>query len=249
MKPSKGVNQNSVDELSDDLNKQFKRKFNKTMNTFVKLLKSAIEEGDEAKRADIINKLQEKTKELMHYDWYWKDITPDQTNEKILEIVKNNKRSAYPHEDVYFRKVNFVYRFFADKLVDEACIVERDDVIELINRCNEIIEAAKECGIIDENGEIDKDYWWRVPEGKNWYDLTKEEQEAEEARCNKMRDKMPTDWQGVAEDLLPTTRGFFFGSTDYNVDYLSDILDCKKQFEKLLKNWKKNEVVYNIMSW
>ena len=249
VKPSKGVNANSVSELDADMEKQFTRKFNKAMNTFVKLLKTATKEGDEVKRADVINKLQEKTKELMEYDFYWKKITPDQTDKEILEIVKKNKLRAYQHADIYFRKVNFVYHFFADKLVEEACIVEYDDVVELINRCNKVIAAAEECGLIIKNGEIDKDYWARIPEGKSWDDMSIDEHKAEEERCQKKRVEISTDWVEVAEEELPTQAGFFFGGTDYDFDYLYDVVDCKKQFEKLLADWKKNEVVYNVMSW
>ena len=172
----------------------------------------------------------------MEYEHYWKKITPDQTDKEILEIVKNNKRIAYQHADIYFRKVNFVYHFFADKLVDEACIVEYDDVVELINRCNKVIAAAEECGLIIKNGEIDKDYWERIPEGKSWGDMSIDEHKAEEERCQKKRDEISTDWVEVAEEELPTQAGFFFGSTNYDFDYLYDVVDCKKQFEKLLEN-------------
>ena len=41
--------------------------------------------------------------------------------------------------------------------------------------------------------------------------------------------------KSVAEDLLPTTSGFFFGSTDYDEYYMEDILDTIKILEPLLK--------------
>ena len=37
-----------------------------------------------------------------------------------------------------------------------------------------------------------------------------------------------------AEKLLPTTSGFFFGSTEYNKDYFSDLKETKEQLEKIL---------------
>ena len=159
----------------------------------------------------------------MLYDWYWEPISDEKSDQELLDIIKKLKKQFYPHEDVYFRKVNFVYRFFQPYLVDEACIVTKDMVTDLLGRCDEVIEAAKEDGVIGTDGEIDKDYWWRIPKGKSWYELSDDEQKAEEARCNKMRDNMPTN--------------------------LNDVLDCKKQFEKLLADWKDDEVVYNIMSW
>ena len=181
----------------------------------------------------------------MIYDWYWEPISEEKSDTELLDIIKKLKKQYYPHEDVYFRKANFVYRFFHPYLVDEACIVTKDMVNDLLQRCDEVIEAAKADGVIGANGEIDGKYFYC----QNFYYLTKEEQEAEIKRVALATEQMPTDWTDTAENLLPTQDGFFFGSTEYGVYYLEDILSCKKQFTDLLANWKDNEVVYNIMSW
>lgn len=181
----------------------------------------------------------------MLYDWYWEPISDEKSDQELLDIIKKLKKQFYPHEDVYFRKANFVYRFFQPYLVDEACIVTKDMVNDLLERCDEVIEAAKEDGVINKNGEISKRYFYC----RNFYDLTKEEKEKERKRVVKETAKMPRVWVKTAENQLPTQAGFFFGSTEYDVYYLEDILSCKQQFEKLLADWKDNEVVYNIMSW
>jgi hypothetical protein len=94
------------------------------------------------------------------------------------------------------------------------------------------------------------DYYYHYKEGENWINITPERRQEEEERINKLSEHV-TDghWVEVAEDELPTQSGFFFGSTDYSIYYLYDVLDCKNKFEKLLKNWKDDEVVYNMMSW
>lgn len=245
VKPSKGVNVNSVEELSADRNAQHKKKFNKVVNQYVKRIKQAIADDNFEERNKAIAELREYIKETMVYDWYWKAVSEEKSNKEILDEVKSLKKMFYPHEDVYFRKANFVYRFFHPYLVDEACIVTKDMVNDLLERCNKIIKAAKEEGLIDENGEVDSKYYY----SQNFMDLSDEERKAEGLRVELALQEMPSEWTRTAESLLPTQSGFFFGGTEYTPYYLSDILSCKDQFEKLLADWKDNEVVYNIMSW
>ena len=221
-----------------------KKKFNKVVNAVVKELKAA----DEETRPSIVQKLRDVMEEYMVYFWYYNKITPDKTNEELLEIVKYNKLAFYPHEDVYFRKANFVYRFFQPYLVNEECIVTKDMVHKLLAKVNKIIAAAKECGAIDREEKMDK-YYYHFNDGENYTNISEKRAEQETERIKKNCDNMPTDWIKVAEEELPTQSGFFFGSTDYSPYYLIDLLSCRNQFEKLLADWKDDEVVYNIMSW
>lgn len=82
----------------------------------------------------------------------------------------------------YFRKVNFLVRYFADLGFDVENQVPfritKDDVLELLDRCNRVLE----------NHEL-------------------------------------------AEELLPTVAGFFFGSTDYDEWYFEDVEAVKYYIE------------------
>ena len=53
----------------------------------------------------------------------------------------------------------------------------------------------------------------------------------------------------LAHALLPTQNGFFFGSTDYDGWYFSDVKDCLKQMKQFLKLFKKPGTAYVIFSW
>lgn len=244
VKPSKGVNANSVEELSKDLHEQAKRKFQRSMDRHAKAFEKAVETG--VGRELAIMKMAHYVRKMTGYDFYSRPFLElGITNERVRELIESTKKMYFPKEDVYFRKANFVYRYFQPYLVDEACIVTQEMVTELLDRCDKVIEAAQEDGVLNAKGRVDKKYYVC----KNFYDLPKAEQEAEIARVQLEQAKMPNDWTGVAADLLPTTDGFFFGSIEYGVWYLEDIVSCKEQFTKLLKNWKPNEVVYNRMSW
>lgn len=54
----------------------------------------------------------------------------------------------------------------------------------------------------------------------------------------------------LAEQLLPTTEGFFFGSTDYDKNYYSDLQETKEKLEEILKepNITAAEIYYQS-SW
>jgi hypothetical protein len=53
----------------------------------------------------------------------------------------------------------------------------------------------------------------------------------------------------LAHSLLPTQDGFFFGSTDYDNWYFSDVKDCLKQMKKYRKLLKDGVTGYVIFSW
>ncbi len=53
----------------------------------------------------------------------------------------------------------------------------------------------------------------------------------------------------LAESLLATQEGFFFGSTDYNKWYFDDVKDCLKQMRKYRKLLKDGVTGYAIFSW
>ena len=53
----------------------------------------------------------------------------------------------------------------------------------------------------------------------------------------------------LAHSLLPTQSGFFFGSTDYDDWYFSDVKSCLKQMKKYRKLLKDGVTGYVIFSW
>ena len=53
----------------------------------------------------------------------------------------------------------------------------------------------------------------------------------------------------VAEDLLPTSSGFFFGDTEYDEYYLEDINNTIKGLKEILLKDNKNAEFYYRSSW
>lgn len=247
VKPSAGIDVNNVEDLYNYHNELVKTNFVKTTN---KLIKKIDKVQELSERTDLITQLREYVKEIFYYDWYWETITPELTNKELKEKITQLQTFAHPHEDVYFRKANFVYAFFHPYLVDEECVVTKEMVKDLLKRCKKVLNAAKKDKVFGDNPESDFDkYYYQYPEGETWLHHSAETTRTEDKRIAEEIAKTGTRWIETAEAILPTQSGFFFGSTDYTVYYVKDVYNCYQQFSKLLKNWKRNEYVYNIMSW
>ena len=113
-----------------------------------------------------------------------------------LDIVLFKTKST---EVANFRKVNFLFKFFEDKIGDRNSTtieVTTDDLRELRNRCSEVL----------------------------------------------------TD-HTLAETLLPTCSGFFFGSTEYDEYYFEDVLRVLDTCESLLKHPLDDGERYELYVW
>ena len=135
-----------------------------------------------------------------NYDWKIREYT-----DKILDLpeleekLKKEGEWHYEPYNAYFRKVNFLFKYFEDrdKMVDQYyAIVEPEDVEDIIDKCEQVLKDRH-----------------------------------------------------LAHNLLPTQSGFFFGSTDYDDWYFSDVKDCLKQMKQYLKLFKKPGTGYVIFSW
>lgn len=109
--------------------------------------------------------------------------------------IKLNKE-----EDAYFRKVNFIYKFFENQMQEnQTCVVSKYEIEDLIDCCKLVLE-----------NKGDEEY---------------------------------------AKAHLPTTSGFFFGSTEYDEDYYKSVEDCLEQMTNLYNNMDYNDLVYWVFSW
>ena len=52
-----------------------------------------------------------------------------------------------------------------------------------------------------------------------------------------------------AEELLPTTAGFFFGSTEYDDWYFGDVQNVKDKFEEVLADFDMDEDILLMHCW
>jgi hypothetical protein len=161
---------------------------------------------------------------------------------KLLELSgmsEHVKRSGCNSAELrltvaYWRKANHIHKWFVDNVqggVDDcrdAC-VSYEQLQELVNTCKDILKTIE---------TIEGD----VNIGTSYHSDGKIEHHTEKGRvvCQK----------SIAEKLLPTTNGFFFGGTDYDEFYLKDIENTIKMIEPLLLDESlKSADFYYHSSW
>lgn len=192
--------------IRDEEDKQSKNALEKVYDKSIKTLKKAKTEDEHKKAYELVIKRLCKFSNYPQFDFrklgveYNYRLGKHEFKEVSTDVFESNREDIlnkhYSPYIAYFRKVNFVYAYFQDKLIDEVAWVTRNDLIDLIDRCDKVL----------------KDH-------------------------------------SLAEELLPTRAGFFFGSTEYDKYYYDDVKDCKKQMEKILKGFKDDELMYVVMSW
>lgn len=133
------------------------------------------------------------------------------------ENLVDTKKVRYVEEEIaYWRKANQIHNFFVQNCgegVDECqdIHVSRADLMELATRCNRILNNKKN---IDKKEITIKDIF------------TNEERQETVRYLKDITE---------AEDLLPTTSGFFFGSTNYDEYYLQDLESTVKYLTPYLE--------------
>lgn len=152
----------------------------------------------------------------------WDEYNKLSEDERDAYDAANRQRpdfSDYAEEIGYFRKVNFLVSFFNYEDNCSLQPIDYEDVETLKERCEKILDAYKES---EE---------WRNREDASDYDFEDE------------------PWEDVAEAYLPTQEGFFFGSTEYDEYYISDVREVKEWCDRVLADTNKEEDVLIMDCW
>lgn len=64
--------------------------------------------------------------------------------ERVEQCVNYIVDTFINHEDMYYRKVNCLYAYFADRLDHEQCLVTKADVEDIIDRASKVLLAHDE---------------------------------------------------------------------------------------------------------
>jgi hypothetical protein len=154
----------------------------------------------------------------------WEHMTED---EKVKITLKGdrakgidvNKITEIVEEVGYWRKANAIHKWFVDNVQngDDDCkehYVDEDKLKELLSLVNKVLQSTK---LVD--GKINNGYHFNE-KGEKVYSI---------------EDGKVMENTLIAEELLPTSEGFFFGNTDYDEMYYNDLLETKKILEDVLK--------------
>ena len=155
-------------------------------------------------------------------------LTRDNDNKPIK--VNLNKLEYIIESAGYWRKANQIHKWFVDNVQDgvDDCkeyYVPEEKLKELLDICIQIRDKCPLIGGKVVNGQhYEKD---------GWIDIIEE-------------GKVMTNPE-IAEELLPTESGFFFGGVDYDQYYYQDILDTIDILEECLK--EEDAEFYYQSSW
>ena len=151
--------------------------------------------------------------------YIWSDDRNKLTISGTKEKINLDKVKYIIEEAGYWRKANQIHNWFVQNVQDgdDDCgdyYVSPDKMKELLQLCKEVKAASK----------LVKG---KVQNGTRW-----ENGKSEPI----MEDGEYIEDPSVAQELLPTGSGFFFGSTDYDQWYLQDIEDTIKILEEALED-------------
>ncbi len=123
--------------------------------------------------------------------------------------IQPERISNIEEEVMYWRKANHIHAWFVDNVQygQDDCgtyDVGWEHLQELLSRCKKIIEASELVDGMIHTGTV---YNQEHPNGL-----------VEREPGKVLKDAT------VARELLPTRGGFFFGSTEYDEDYLNDVV-------------------------
>lgn len=182
-----------------------------------------------------------------HRRLYVKKWSFDDSKEQYdVQITKGGKKvdgiqfdciSSVDEEVMYWRKANHIHRWFVENAQhgEDDCedyMVEITHLEKLLRCCKEVIEASQLVkGTIHGGIVYDSNHpngvTRRVP-GKLIKDAT------------------------IAHKLLPTTDGFFFGCTEYDEDYLDEVVRTRDWLVRMVSQIKDDGVpgdIYYSSSW
>lgn len=136
---------------------------------------------------------------------------------KLLPIDLS-KVSEIKEQAIYWRKANQIHNWFIKNCAneDDNCRemdVSREQLEELRDLCQKIVDECKMVKGQVVNGQTGTKEGW----------------------VNNYEEGELIENPEVAEELLPTTSGFFFGSTSYDQYYMDDIKYTLENLNKLLE--------------
>ena len=132
----------------------------------------------------------------------------------------------------YWRKANEIHKWIYENCAEEGqrdydcIIVEKEKIEELIKVCRDVLNDLETCPKETKKVECG----WSSKNGTEYRDII-------------------TYKSSVAEDLLPTQSGFFFGSTDIYEWYIEDVKYSLELFKEAIKLFEKGYILKYDASW
>lgn len=126
-------------ELRETADKEWKQELDETIKNGIEKIKALKKEPTKTD----FNRFMYSVKKFFNYEFQTEALENAAKVEDIEEWAKHITYYYKPH-DLYFRKVNAVYRYFQDRLEDEAVEITRDDAVDIINKATTVLAERDE---------------------------------------------------------------------------------------------------------
>lgn len=112
-----------------------------------------------------------KFKYFKNYNYKIEDYLKNPDLEDVIERLKSDIHYYYVGEDVYFRKVNFIYGFFSEEINPdtESCIVSKSRIEDLIDACKRVFQNKGDVGYAEEHLPTQAGFFFGSTEYNDWY--------------------------------------------------------------------------------
>lgn len=131
----------TIEEASKLADKRAKDRLSKFAKKSINILENTDADG----YVDAYKKIFSKMKNYTNYEFTYERMLNNVENiEGVKQFFADFIKRYYAESDIYFRKVNFVYRYFADKMEDECCFVTRGEMEDIVDRCERVLNNEGE---------------------------------------------------------------------------------------------------------
>jgi hypothetical protein len=112
-----------------------------------------------------------KFKYFKNYNYKIEDYLKNPNLKDVIERLKSDINYYYVGEDVYFRKVNFIYGFFSEEINPdtESCIVSKSRIEDLVDACKRVFQNKGDVGYAEEHLPTHAGFFFGSTQYDDWY--------------------------------------------------------------------------------
>ena len=138
---TKVQNEQNIDKVYDADSKNYKKRVNRRIRYYIRELNKLV--GSDEEYNDKYKKLVKYAKSNFQYNFMLSAITEKVSTPNQLKVWYTDIKNAITFPEVlYYRKVNFLFKFFRDNetLIDDCyCWVSKESATKLVEACQEVL--------------------------------------------------------------------------------------------------------------
>ena len=176
------------------------------------------------------------------------------SNSDMYKLMFDIYAKYNPTRVAYWRKVNFLHSHIVNTYaagVDDCQVIfwTKGDATKILATLQRVLAICIKDTCIEVEPDEDGGSYHDKPNGKKILPIIKND------ALDNTSDFVGSRWRlndAVADEvsmILPTQGGFFFGSTVYDIWYISDVADAVRTFKSIVNEWDDDAKYWYEASW